>query len=227
MYEKYCGSNGWKFRIMSVSDGDVGGFREATAVVEGDDCFARLRFEGGVHRVQRKPVTDRTRVHTSTTTVAVLPAAPEVENSDIPESELLVETYRARGAGGQHVNTTDSAIRVTHLPTGIVVAIQDDRSQHRNKAQAMQLIKAKVYDLRRTQLERERASSRRTMIGTGDRSERIRTYNFPQDRVTDHRIGFTETGVDAMMAGTLLPSFVEKLREFYTKQRIEEYLKQN
>ncbi len=175
MYERHCTQHrtGWAFRVVSVAEGDVGGFREAIAVVTGPSVYRTLRFEGGVHRVQRKPLTDKTRVHTSTTTVAVLPAAPADVGMEIPETELVVETFRARGAGGQHVNTTDSAVRITHMPTGITVAIQDDRSQHKNRAQALKLVQAKVYEKRKIEQQAQRASSRRSMIGTGDRSEVI------------------------------------------------------
>ncbi len=220
MYRHHCVEvRGWKFRVVNVTSAEGGGYRDASAIVTGEGTYAELRLEGGVHRVQRKPVTDKTRVHTSTTTVAVLPTAQDVV-IDIPETDLIIETTRSRGAGGQHVNTTDSAIRVTHIPTGVVVSIQDDRSQHRNRAQAMDIIRAKVFAIKKAEVDKERADWRRAMIGSGDRSERIRTYNFPQDRITDHRIGFSVTGIDEMMRGELLAEFGERLRQSYLRERL-------
>lgn len=223
MYEKVAALRGWSFRVVSTAEGDgtVSGFREAVAVVSGEEAYHELRFESGVHRVQRVPLTDKTRVHTSTATVAVLPAPPDNVQVTILDSELEIDTYRARGAGGQHVNTTDSAIRITHVPTGIVVTCQEDRSQHKNKAQAMKLLQAKVHAKRQAELEKERVTSRRSMIGSGERSERIRTYNVPQDRVTDHRIHHTEIGVESMLSGATLGNFTELLLEAHIREQLE------
>lgn len=223
MYEKVAALRGWGFRVVSATEGDgtVGGFREAVAIVSGEDAYHDLRFESGVHRVQRVPLTDKTRVHTSTATVAVLPAPSDNVQITILDSDLEIDTYRARGAGGQHVNTTDSAIRITHVPTGIVVTCQEDRSQHKNKAQAMKLLQAKVHAKRQAELEKERVTSRRSMIGSGERSERIRTYNFPQDRVTDHRIHHTEIGVESMLNGISLANFTELLLEAHVREQLE------
>lgn len=224
MYRKYCLRRKWKFDLSSLADGELPGTcREATAIIKGEGVYGELRFEGGVHRVQRKPLTDKTRVHTSTVTVAVLPSVMSIDEQ-IPDSDLVIETTRARGAGGQHVNTTDSAIRVTHIPTGITVSMQDDRSQHRNKAQALQIITAKVIALRKRERDAARSEQRRSMIGSGDRSERIRTYNFPQDRITDHRIQFSEMGVEAMLNGQFLDDFSERLQQLYTRERLQSVL---
>ncbi len=203
MYQRYAEAQGWRFEPISVSDTGIGGFREATAQISGKGVFARLKFESGVHRVQRIPVTEAGgRIHTSTATVAVLPEAEEVDLA-INESDLRIDIYRASGAGGQHVNTTDSAVRITHIPTGVVVAIQDERSQHKNKAKAMKVLRARLYEQQREQLAAERAASRKGQVGTGDRSERIRTYNYPQGRVTDHRINLTLYKLDRVMEGDL------------------------
>jgi peptide chain release factor 1 len=203
MYQRYAEARGWRFEAISISDTGIGGFREATAQITGKGVFARLKFESGVHRVQRIPVTEAGgRIHTSTATVAVLPEAEDVD-LQINESDLRIDIYRASGAGGQHVNTTDSAVRITHVPTGVVVAIQDERSQHKNKAKAMKVLRARLYEQQREQLAAERAASRKGQVGTGDRSERIRTYNFPQGRVTDHRINLTLYKLDRVMEGDL------------------------
>ena len=223
MYRKYCGLSGWKFD-PSITEGDLAGTcREASVIVKGKGVYAGLRFEGGVHRVQRKPLTDKTRIHTSTATIAVLPMVKSIDSS-IPESDLIVETTRARGAGGQHVNTTDSAIKMTHIPTGLTVSMQDDRSQHRNRAQALVIITAKVLDMKRKERDALRSDLRRSMIGSGERSERIRTYNFPQDRITDHRINHSEMGIDNMMAGQMLDTFSEKLIHAYNCERLDHLL---
>jgi len=211
MYQRFAELNGWKVEILSTSEGEVGGFKEVIASVSGENVFARLKFESGVHRVQRVPATESGgRIHTSAATVAVLPQAEDVD-IEINESDLRIDTFRASGAGGQHVNTTDSAVRITHEPTGIVVAVQDERSQHKNKARAMQLLRARIYDEERARAASERTEARRVQVGSGDRSERIRTYNFPQGRVTDHRIGLTLYKLEQIIAGEGLAEVVEAL----------------
>lgn len=211
MYQRFAELNGWKVEVLSASEGEVGGFKEVIASVSGENVFARLKFESGVHRVQRVPATESGgRIHTSAATVAVLPQAEDVD-IEINESDLRIDTFRASGAGGQHVNTTDSAVRITHEPTGIVVAVQDERSQHKNKARAMQLLRARIYDEERARAASERTEARRVQVGSGDRSERIRTYNFPQGRVTDHRIGLTLYKLEQIIAGEGLAEVVEAL----------------
>ncbi|MTI42850.1 bacterial peptide chain release factor 1 (bRF-1) [Roseibium hamelinense] len=211
MYQRYAELRGWKVEILSASEGEVGGFKEVIASVSGDNVFARLKFESGVHRVQRVPATESGgRIHTSAATVAVLPQAEDVD-VDIQDSDLRIDTFRASGAGGQHVNTTDSAVRITHIPTGIVVAVQDERSQHKNKARAMQLLRARIYDEEREKAASERTEARRLQVGSGDRSERIRTYNFPQGRVTDHRINLTLYKLEQVIAGEALDEIIEAL----------------
>lgn len=211
MYQRYAELRGWKVEILSASEGEVGGFKEVIASVSGENVFARLKFESGVHRVQRVPATESGgRIHTSAATVAVLPQAENVD-IDVQDSDLRIDTFRASGAGGQHVNTTDSAVRITHIPTGIVVAVQDERSQHKNKARAMQLLRARIYDEERERAASERTEARRLQVGSGDRSERIRTYNFPQGRVTDHRIGLTLYKLDQIIAGESLDEVIEAL----------------
>lgn len=211
MYQRFAELQGWKVEILSASEGEVGGFKEIIASVSGDNVFARLKFESGVHRVQRVPATESGgRIHTSAATVAVLPQAEDVD-VDVQDSDLRIDTFRASGAGGQHVNTTDSAVRITHIPTGIVVAVQDERSQHKNKARAMQLLRARIYDEVREKAASERTEARRLQVGSGDRSERIRTYNFPQGRVTDHRIGLTLYKLDQIIAGEGLAEVIEAL----------------
>ena len=202
MYERYAASQGWRVEVESASDGDAGGFKEIIATVSGRGVFAHLKFESGVHRVQRVPATEASgRIHTSAATVAVLPEAEEVDIEIRPE-DVRIDTMRASGAGGQHVNTTDSAVRITHLPTGIMV-VQAEKSQHQNRARAMQILRARLYDMQRTKAAAERSESRRLQVGSGDRSERIRTYNFPQGRVTDHRINLTLYKLDRVMLGEL------------------------
>ncbi|MER8392191.1 peptide chain release factor 1 [Mesorhizobium sp. M1340] len=202
MYERYAAAHGWRFETVSASEGEVGGYKEIIATVSGKGVFAHLKFESGVHRVQRVPTTEAGgRIHTSAATVAVLPEAEEVD-IDIRAEDLRIDTMRASGSGGQHVNTTDSAVRITHLPTGIMV-VQAEKSQHQNRAKAMQILRARLYDLERSKADEERSESRKSQVGSGDRSERIRTYNFPQGRVTDHRINLTLYKLDRVMMGEL------------------------
>ncbi len=204
MYGRYAEEQGWRVEIMSASHGEQGGYREIIARVAGDRVYSRLKFESGAHRVQRVPATEsQGRIHTSACTVAILPELDDIEDVVIHDKELRVDTYRAAGAGGQHVNKTDSAVRLTHLPTGIVVECQDERSQHKNRARAMALLKAKLRDAEEERQRSERALERKLLVGTGDRSERIRTYNFPQGRVSDHRINLTLYKLDDVMAGGL------------------------
>lgn len=212
MYEGYAKRAGWTWSVLSTSPTDEGGLKEGIAEVSGDGAFGQLRWEVGGHRVQRVPATESTgRVHTSAMTVAVLPKAEEVDVQLRP-ADLRVETYRASGAGGQHVNTTDSAVRVTHLPTGTVVQCQDERSQHQNKARALSLLRARVYAAQQEAVASERAALRKDMVGSGDRSQRIRTYNFAQDRITDHRVALSKHGMTAMLQGELLEDFWAALR---------------
>jgi peptide chain release factor 1 len=211
MYRKFAEQQGWRFEPMSISENDVGGYKEATAMITGTDVFAKLKFESGAHRVQRVPTTEGSgRVHTSAATVAVLPEAEEVD-IQINTEDLRVDVYRASGAGGQHVNTTESAVRITHIPSGVVVAIQDEKSQHKNRAKAMTILRSRLYEHQRQTLHDERASDRKSQVGSGDRSERIRTYNFPQGRVTDHRINLTLYKLDKILAGEALGEVVEAL----------------
>src|SRR4029077_9964092 len=211
MYQRYCGLQGWKTEILSLSESDLGGYKDATLEVNGRGAYAKLKFESGVHRVQRVPATENQgRIHTSAATVAVLPEAEDVD-IQINDKDLRIDVYRAQGAGGQHVNKTESAVRITHLPTGIAVAQQTEKSQHKNKAHAMKLLKAKLYTMKRERLDKERAGGRRSMVGSGDRSERIRTYNFPQGRVTDHRINLTLYKLDRIISGDDLGEIVDAL----------------
>ena len=199
MYQRYAERQGWRFEPIAISDTGIGGVREAVVEISGKGVFARLKFESGVHRVQRVPETESGgRIHTSAATVAVLPEAADID-VEVADKDLRIDTYRAQGAGGQHVNKTDSAVRITHLPTGIVVTQQGDKSQHKNRAKAMKVLLARLYDHQRAQLDADRAASRRSQVGSGDRSERIRTYNFPQGRVTDHRIGLTLHKLDRVI----------------------------
>ena len=204
MYQKHAEQQGWRFEILSQQLSDLGGIREVTAHVQGEGVFARLKYESGVHRVQRVPETEtQGRIHTSAATVAVLPEAEEVD-IDIPAADIRIDTMRASGAGGQHVNTTDSAVRITHLPTGIIIT-SAEKSQHQNRAIAMQVLRARLFDLERARLADARAADRKSQVGSGDRSERIRTYNFPQGRMTDHRINLTLYSLPQIMAGDLAP----------------------
>jgi len=211
MYERYAAKLGWKTEVLSFSEGTKGGFKEIVAEVSGRGVFAKLKFESGVHRVQRVPDTEASgRIHTSAATVAVL---PEVEDVDIHinEADLKIDTMRAQGAGGQHVNKTESAIRITHMPSGIVVFVQEERSQHKNKAKALTMLRAKLYDAEKTKRDSARAAERRGQVGSGDRSERIRTYNFPQGRVTDHRINLTLHKLPQIIEGEALDEVIDAL----------------
>ncbi|MGA2312612.1 MAG: peptide chain release factor 1 [Xanthobacteraceae bacterium] len=211
MYERYAAKQGWKVEIMTASEGSMGGYKEIIAEIRGRGAFAKLKFESGVHRVQRVPDTEASgRIHTSTATVAVLPEAQEVD-APINESDLRIDTLRAGGAGGQHVNKTESAVRVTHIPSGIVVMMQEDRSQHRNRAKALAVLRTRLYDFERQKLEAARAAERRGQVGTGDRSERIRTYNFPQGRVSDHRINLTLYKLPQILEGEALGEIIGAL----------------
>jgi peptide chain release factor 1 len=211
MYERYAAKQGWKVEVVDSSEGTVGGFKEIIAEVKGRGAFAKLKFESGVHRVQRVPDTETSgRIHTSAATVAVLPEAEEVDIA-IRDDDLKIDTMRSSGAGGQHVNKTESAIRITHMPSGIVVAVQEDRSQHKNKAKAMALLRAKLYDAERSRQDAARAAERKGQVGSGDRSERIRTYNFPQGRVTDHRINLTLYNLPKVIEGEALGEIVDAL----------------
>jgi peptide chain release factor 1 len=211
MYERFAAEQGWKVEPVSMNASEVGGFKEIVANVRGQGVFAKLKFESGVHRVQRVPVTESGgRIHTSAATVAVLPEPDEVD-VQIEDKDLKIDIYRASGAGGQHVNTTDSAVRITHIPSGIVVTQQDERSQHKNRAKAMQVLRARLYEKMRDEAQGEEAAARKAMVGSGDRSERIRTYNFPQGRVTDHRIGLTLHKLEEILAGPGLSELVDAL----------------
>ena len=211
MYQKYAASQGWRFEVMDFDESELGGIRNATAEVTGRSVFARLKYESGVHRVQRVPATEsQGRIHTSTVTVAVLPEAEEADVQIDEAKDLRIDVYRAQGAGGQHVNKTESAVRITHLPTGLAVAMQEEKSQHKNKAKAMKLLRARLYEQQRAALHATRSADRKSQVGTGDRSERIRTYNFPQGRVSDHRINLTLYKIERVMAGEL-DEFVDAL----------------
>jgi peptide chain release factor 1 len=204
MYNYYAGNHGWEVEVMNQSPGEHGGYKEIIARIAGKDVYSRLKFESGAHRVQRVPATEaQGRIHTSTCTVAVLPEAEEIDAIAINPAELKVDTFRASGAGGQHVNKTDSAIRITHLPTGIVVECQDERSQHKNRSRAMSILSARLLEAEQRKQREQEAAQRKSLVGTGDRSERIRTYNFPQGRVTDHRINLTLYKLDQVMEGKL------------------------
>ena len=211
MYERFAAEQGWRVEPVSISASEVGGFKEIVANVTGTGVFAKLKFESGVHRVQRVPVTESGgRIHTSAATVAVLPEPDEVD-VQIEDKDLAIDVYRASGAGGQHVNTTDSAVRITHLPTGLVVTCQDGRSQHKNREKAMQVLRSRLYEKMRDEAQGAEAEARKAMVGSGDRSERIRTYNFPQGRVTDHRIGLTLHKLEEVLAGPGLAEVVDAL----------------
>jgi peptide chain release factor 1 len=222
MYAKYAESRGWRVEVMSESPGEHGGYKEAISRIVGRGAFSRLKFESGTHRVQRVPQTEaQGRIHTSTCTVAILPEMREVEEIVINPADLRVDTYRSSGAGGQHVNKTDSAVRITHLPTGIVVECQDERSQHKNRSRALSLLKARLLAAEQEKQQRERAQTRKLQIGSGDRSERIRTYNFPQGRVTDHRIELTVYRLPEIMNGKL-DELIEPLTQEYQAEQLAE-----
>ncbi len=211
MYQRYAGLHGWRFEVMDLSETGIGGFKEAIVSVTGRNVFERLKFESGVHRVQRVPATEGSgRIHTSAATVAVLPEAEEVD-VQIDEKDMRIDVFRSSGPGGQSVNTTDSAVRITHLPTGLVVQQQDEKSQHKNKARALKVLRARLYEREREAAQAARAQSRKSQVGSGDRSERIRTYNFPQGRVTDHRINLTLYKIDKVMSGEALDEFIDAL----------------
>ena len=214
MYEMYASLHKWKFEILDFHEGDIGAIKEASVSISGKGVFARLKYESGVHRVQRVPKTEASgRIHTSAATVAGL---PEVEEFDIKidEKDLQVDTYRSSGAGGQHVNKTDSAVRITHIPTGIIVAVQDERSQHKNREKAMKILRSRIYEHERQERENQRSKDRKSQVGSGDRSERIRTYNFPQGRVSDHRINLTLYKIDRIMDGSALDEIIDQLIKF-------------
>lgn len=213
MYSMYAALRNWKFEVLEFNDNGIGSIAKASASISGKGVYARLKFESGVHRVQRVPETEASgRIHTSTATVAIL---PEIEDIDIQidDKDLRIETCRASGAGGQHVNKTDSAVRIVHIPTNVVVTMQDERSQHKNKIKAMKILRAKIYELNKSKKDSERAQDRKNQVGTGDRSERVRTYNFPQGRVSDHRINLTLYKIDRIMDGTELDEIIDKLIE--------------
>ncbi len=221
MYELYAAIKGWKFEVLSISDNGIGSIKEASVSVSGKGIFSRLKYESGVHRVQRVPETEASgRIHTSAATVAVLQVAEEVDIV-IDEKDLQIDTYRASGAGGQHVNKTDSAVRITHIPTGVVVAMQDERSQHKNKAKVMKILRSKIYEMQKIKEEASRAESRKIQVGSGDRSERIRTYNFPQGRVSDHRINLTLYKIDKIMDGSALDEVIDKLIEYAQMEKLK------
>lgn len=211
MYQRYAEMHVWRFEVLHLSETGLGGFKEATASITGQGVFARMKFESGVHRVQRVPKTETSgRIHTSAATVAVLPEAEEVD-IQIDDKDLRIDVFRASGPGGQSVNTTDSAVRITHLPTGIVVSQQDEKSQHKNRAKGMRIMRARLYEQKRAVQAEERAAARRSQVGSGDRSERVRTYNFPQGRITDHRINVSEFDMEKMLRGELLDPFIDAL----------------
>lgn len=213
MYRGYASEMGWKFEIMEISESELGGIKELSCTISGKNVFSKLKFESGVHRVQRVPKTESGgRIHTSAATVAVLPEAEEVDIEINEAVDLRIDTYRSQGAGGQHVNTTDSAVRITHIPTGIAVAMQEERSQHKNKAKAMTMLRAKLYEIQWREKNEARAADRKSQVGSGDRSERIRTYNFPQGRVTDHRVNLTLYKLEEVLSGAALDEIIEALQ---------------
>lgn len=222
MYSRYAETQGWSVEIVNASHGEHGGFKEIIALISGQDVYANLKFESGAHRVQRVPATEsQGRVHTSACTVAILPEVAEIDNIDIRTEDLRVDTFRASGAGGQHINKTDSAIRITHLPTGVVVECQDERSQHKNRAKAMSLLKTRLLNAEQTKQKQEQAQTRKLLVGTGDRSERIRTYNFPQGRLTDHRINLTIYQLTEVIAGDL-NQVIEPLKQEHHAELLAE-----
>ena len=221
MYQKVASNNKWKTEIINISNSDAGGFKEVVFSVSGKNVFSKLKFESGVHRVQRVPKTEtQGRVHTSAATVAVLPEAEEVDIK-IDENDLRIDVFRSSGPGGQSVNTTDSAVRITHIPSGIVVSQQDEKSQHKNKAKALKILRSKLYEFERNKLEQERSSTRKSQIGSGDRSERIRTYNFPQGRVTDHRINLTLHKLNDFLSGDVFSEITDALQLQYQADQLD------
>jgi peptide chain release factor 1 len=221
-YLRYAENRGWKVEVVSLSEGVLNGFKEVIALVKGQGAFSRLKYEGGVHRVQRVPLTEsQGRVHTSAVTVAVMPEVDDVE-IDIQEKDLKIDVMRSSGNGGQSVNTTDSAVRITHLPTGLVVVNQDGKSQHKNKDAAMKILKAKLYDMQMQERNAKESEARKTQVGSGDRSARIRTYNFPQNRITDHRVGLTLYRLDAIMEGGLFDEIIEPIITHYQAELMKE-----
>ena len=221
MYSRFAEASGWKVELMSSSDTDGGGFKEVVASISGKEVFSHFKYESGVHRVQRVPVTEsQGRIHTSAVTVAVLPEAEEVELDIDEDKDLRIDVMRAGGPGGQCVNTTDSAVRITHLPSGLVVICQDEKSQHKNRAKAMKILRARLYDKIQAEQHAERAAARKNQVGSGDRSERIRTYNFPQGRITDHRVGLTVHKIDAMMAGEI-GDFISSIRAHFQAEALK------
>ena len=211
MYQRYCENNSWKFEVLSINESLVGSYKESTALVSGSNVFSKLKFESGVHRVQRVPETEASgRIHTSAATVAVLPEVQDVEVK-IDEKDLRIDVFRASGPGGQSVNTTDSAVRITHIPTNIVVQQQDEKSQHKNRAKALKILRARIYDYEQNKLKKNQSESRKNQVGSGDRSERIRTYNFPQGRVTDHRINLTLHKLEEVLSGNALSEIINEL----------------
>jgi len=221
MYSRYAESQGWRIEVLSANATGLGGFKEIIALVEGQGAYSKLKYEGGVHRVQRVPVTEASgRIHTSAVTVAVLPEAEDVEVAIDEAKELRIDVYRSSGPGGQSVNTTDSAVRVTHLPTGLVVSCQDEKSQHKNKAKALKILRARLLERAQAEQQAELASSRRSMVGSGDRSERVRTYNFPQGRVTDHRINLTLYSLDRVLDGDIAP-LIDGLITHYQAEQLQ------
>ena len=222
MYQKVASSNGWKTEIISISQSEAGGYKEVVFSVTGKNVFSKLKFESGVHRVQRVPKTEtQGRVHTSAATVAVLPEAEEVDIK-IDDNDLGIDVFRSSGPGGQSVNTTDSAVRITHIPSGIVVSQQDEKSQHKNKAKALKILRSKLYEMERNKIEQERSSARKSQIGSGDRSERIRTYNFPQGRVTDHRINLTLHKLTDFLSGDVFSEMSDALQIQFQEQQLEQ-----
>ena len=225
MYTRYSETQNWKFEILSFSENDLGGCKEVSAKIKGSNVFGRLKFESGVHRVQRIPSTEtQGRIHTSAATVAILPIVEEVD-IEINSNELRIDTYRAQGAGGQHVNKTDSAVRITHLPSGVVAQCQDEKSQHKNKAKAMEMLRSKLYDSAKKARDAERSKTRKALVGSGDRSERIRTYNFPQDRITDHRIQLTLHKIEEILSGERLNEIIDVLMAKDESDRLSQLTK--
>lgn len=221
MYELYANVKNWQFEILNLNENGIGSIKDASACVAGKGVYARLKFESGVHRVQRVPETESSgRIHTSAATVAILPEAEDVD-IQIDEKDLQTDTYRASGAGGQHVNKTDSAVRITHIPTGTVVAIQDERSQHKNRAKALKILRSKIYEAEKNKMINSRSETRKIQVGSGDRSERIRTYNFPQGRVSDHRINLTLYKIEKILDGTALDEIIDKLIEFDQAEKLK------